>query len=1268
MTKHNLTLFSFTIFTGNVTIIRGNFKNKYNISYLLGGNEKVSNLRLTIQRNIAALLVFILFVGLLPAQVFANEPNSLTDIKGHWAEGSINKVVQEGLFKGSAEGVFEPKGSMTRAMFITVLNRLAEKLDGPDVKVKNQTFTDVPANAWYANAISWAVSAGLTDGYGNGTFGPNDLLNREQITVLMMRFLTSYMKYDLSEYQSSSLFADSVQISSWAKEAVYQAVALGIIQGETGNLFNPKGTASRAVVAVITERFLEKSAGLKVNKPSETPAPTATPVPTTPSSGGGNGGDGGSSTIKVTAATIQRNNKEVTGTVIRSGDQLTVAVTPSNATKTVKWIVNGKVKLEAETYTVEALDVGTVITAEVTGTEKYSNTVTSAATGTVVASVDLANKNLNNAPVVVADNVIYVDEAGNEISLKATDTISFSITASANEVSEKEQENVAAALEKEFADIELDVAALNIKYLAIDAKLLVESEDNTSSEIHPVGTTTLTLSKANLGFGADEDVSPYTFLIGHTNKKGDRENLIGKVVEINGEQYVRVELNGLSIIYIGNIPPLTITFDTDGGSEIAPKKVKLGEITPEVAAPTKNGHFFIGWNVDLNKSPIYMNMTIKALWIEGAYVPEERLTLVDSNGNKVEGYSFNANGVIKVVLSETINYDADLQYTLNIKVAGNAAKYALRDSVEAAASAKVEDAIDINGNIDIPITITNANAKVITGNYSSFIKWFDGDGKAIALEAVTVTVVTDVRAATREQIFNVNRGVGTVEVMLLAKAVEHEDYYSYLNGYLSGDPVWNNYSLNLNASFNKQISVPTGPSIQIDYNNYSGFKLIFTPFAGESYNNMDAKVSAYYWDEDRTRKNIDLDTRLNDKGNLEVITKANKTLKELAGTFDDLILYVTVEVGGRNQQVNVRVNEIANRVDETNGTKEYINTDQWTKVVEALAEYKNVYISYYGEAVTLNKALELKPKQNLYISNSNFTIGSGGELRVVGSATGAGNVHVNGGIIVSNGGKITTNSQLESQRSYYVAGVSSKNTITVAPGGEIAVPEYGYLGIRSEDRLVIKQDGALNVKGNLRINNNTELNGALNIIGANTDYADYYKGRVDLYGDLTINKLLEVKNGAISVSGMTTIQENGELRLTKGNTNLNGKTYNYGKITVQEGDLTLSNVGYAVNNDGIIALAASARLTIPGTTLVNNNIISGSGKITLKEDVNAAANYNNGIDYVIVDGVQSTSNYSRYQFVSDPGATVTGIIYGSRISGTGIVAKQINVVEIKIPE
>lgn len=89
---------------------------------------------------------------------------------------------------------------------------------------------------------------------------------------------------------------------------------------------------------------------------------------------------------------------------------------------------------------------------------------------------------------------------------------------------------------------------------------------------------------------------------------------------------------------------------------------------------------------------------------------------------------------------------------------------------------------------------------------------------------------------------------------------------------------------------------------------------------------------------------------------------------------------------------------------------------------------------------------------------------------------------------------------------------------------------------------------------------------------------------------------------------------------------------------------------------------------MPGTTLVNNKTISGSGTVILKEEINAAANYKNGIEYVTVQGAQSPSKYSRYQFVSDPAATVTGIIYESKISGTGIVAQEVNINEIKIPE
>lgn len=1224
-----------------------------------------------VKRSLISMLSFLVFLSVLsiPLSVSANEADSFTDTKGHWAEQSINKVVQEGLFNGVADNSFEPQGSMTRAMFITVLHRLADKLDGPNVVKQNQTFTDVPANAWYAEALNWAVSADLTNGYGNGTFGPNDLLNREQITVLMIRFLEGYMGYDLSGYKTDALFTDDQQISSWAKEAVYKAVALGLVQGESGNAFNAKGTANRAVVAVITERFLTKSSDLKANQPGGKPEPTATPAPTAtpdsnsnPGQGGGNNG-GNSGTIQVTSATIQRNDTNVTDTAVRSGDKLTVAIQPANAQATVKWFVNGKVKSEEAAYTVQALDVGAVIIAEVTGTGSYSGTVTSASTGKVLAAVDLTNNDSNSAPVVVAENTVYKDEQGNEVTLSETDTISFSITASESEVPVTEKENVAANLQEQYQDPDLDIEQLSINYFAIDAQLLVESEEGSSTAIHPVGKTTLTLSKANLGFAANEDISQHVFLIGHTNKDGVQENVLGEVVEINGEQYVRIELNGLSLIFIGNIPPLTLTFDTAGGSEVAAKKVKLGEITPEVAAPVKNGYFFIGWNVDLNTTPIYRDMTITALWLEGAYLSAERLSLVDANGIEVENYSVSANGTVKIALSDSISYDSNLTYTLSIEAPENAVSYVLSDSGEAAAAAKVDAATDLSGNVEISVAITNADGQVLTGKYPSFIKWFDENEEAIVLEAVTVTVETDERAATREKTFNINRGIGTVETLLTAKSAEIEDYYAYLNGSLVGDAISNKFNIYLNSSFDKYPA--SGKLGSVDYANYSGIKLIFTPFEGESYADQSVKISAYYWDASSQQKTIEFNSKLTEEGQLEVTTKDIQDLKNMAGTSSSLYVYVTVEVGGRSQQVNLNLYGVN---EGTSGRKtENISTDKWSEVVSALAQYNDVSVYYYGPDVTLDKELVLKEYQHLNIT-SNLTIDSNGVLRVVGSQYGGGNVYVRGDILVSSGGKITTNSQLETQRSYYYTSVRANGLVTIASGGEITVPEVGLLNVSGNEGFNIEQSAALNVNGDFASDYDVKIDGALNITGANLSYTSSLKGNARFYGDITVNNVIEINNnGNLWVSGMTTVETSGKINLIKGVVSLNGKTYNNGNISVQEGNLTLSNVGYAVNNDGTMFIDAKGKIGVPGTTLVNNGEITGSGAILLSEDANVAANYDNGIEYVIVEDEVTTSNYSRYRFVRDPKATATGIIYESKISGTGTLAQSIEIIEAKIP-
>lgn len=183
------------------------------------------NLSQRIRKGLASLLAAVMLLGLLPLGAFAAESSSFTDVEGHWGAASIAKAVDAGLFTGIDETTFSPDGGMTRAMFVTVLSRAAEKLGGPAVEAGSGDFTDVAADAWYAGAVAWGVKAGLVSGYGDGRFGPDDLVTREQMCTFLARFL-QYMGYDLSAYTPTGTFADDASISAWAKESVYLALSL----------------------------------------------------------------------------------------------------------------------------------------------------------------------------------------------------------------------------------------------------------------------------------------------------------------------------------------------------------------------------------------------------------------------------------------------------------------------------------------------------------------------------------------------------------------------------------------------------------------------------------------------------------------------------------------------------------------------------------------------------------------------------------------------------------------------------------------------------------------------------------------------------------------------------------------------------------------------------------------------------------------------------------------------------------------------------------
>jgi hypothetical protein len=180
---------------------------------------------------------------------FADVPST------NWAADAVAFASAHELFSGTSETTFSPDQSMSRGMLATVLYSLEGR---PDQALTMQDLTDgysdVSGDAWYAGGIAWAVENGIANGYGNGTFGPNDSITREQLAVMLWKYAGSPKAsgQDLT-------FTDADQASSYAREALSWAVENGILSGYTNGQLAPGGTATRAQAAQMLKNFMESA-------------------------------------------------------------------------------------------------------------------------------------------------------------------------------------------------------------------------------------------------------------------------------------------------------------------------------------------------------------------------------------------------------------------------------------------------------------------------------------------------------------------------------------------------------------------------------------------------------------------------------------------------------------------------------------------------------------------------------------------------------------------------------------------------------------------------------------------------------------------------------------------------------------------------------------------------------------------------------------------------------------------------------------------------
>ena len=187
--------------------------------------------------------------GSCPSAGFTDVPG-----EGNWAHAGIDYCVANGLMSGVGDNLFAPKMTTTRAQIVQILYNL----EGEPKVSGTMPFTDLTQN-WYKDAVLWAYQTGVVSGTSATTFAPDLPVTREQIAVILMEYMTRVLKLERTWTPADlSVFPDAGSVSGWAKDALADAVALGLISGASNGgvtLLEPQGSATREQVATILMEF-----------------------------------------------------------------------------------------------------------------------------------------------------------------------------------------------------------------------------------------------------------------------------------------------------------------------------------------------------------------------------------------------------------------------------------------------------------------------------------------------------------------------------------------------------------------------------------------------------------------------------------------------------------------------------------------------------------------------------------------------------------------------------------------------------------------------------------------------------------------------------------------------------------------------------------------------------------------------------------------------------------------------------------------------------
>ena len=171
---------------------------------------------------------------------------------GDWYAQAVAYVYRQGLMSGTAQDRFSPDLTTSRAMIVTILYRLA----GSPAVTGGAAFTDVASGDWYAGGVAWASANGIVTGYGDGRFGPNDPITREQLAAILHRY-AGFSGQSTAGRADLSGYTDAGQVSAYAADAMGWAVDRGLITGVSAHTLVPGGSATRAQAATILMRFCQ---------------------------------------------------------------------------------------------------------------------------------------------------------------------------------------------------------------------------------------------------------------------------------------------------------------------------------------------------------------------------------------------------------------------------------------------------------------------------------------------------------------------------------------------------------------------------------------------------------------------------------------------------------------------------------------------------------------------------------------------------------------------------------------------------------------------------------------------------------------------------------------------------------------------------------------------------------------------------------------------------------------------------------------------------